>query len=95
MTSEPLGPHGRPRRVPATSREINLAIDLLREVGADVAAIRLLDIWNAHRLVEAAQTVTSTEELQSLFSGLDRTPRKFPAAVQPARPPTVDEGAWS
>ena len=85
MAYERLGPHGRPRCFPATSREINLAIELLREAGADPQAMRLLAIWNAHRLVEAAQRVETNEELRNLFTGL-----KVPNYASPK-----DEGAWS
>jgi hypothetical protein len=58
-----------PRLLP-TSREINLAIDTLRRTGADPAALRLLETWNAHRLVERAQTARTHEELANLFVGL-------------------------
>jgi hypothetical protein len=71
-----------PTREP-TSREINQAIELLRSARADEQAVRLLDIWNAHRLVEAAQTVGTNEELRNLFTGLKR------------RNGFVDDGAWS
>lgn len=56
-----------------TSREINLAIDTLRRTNADPAALRLLEIWNAHRLVERAQAVSTHEELVNLFVGLKNT----------------------
>jgi len=58
-----------PRRFP-TSREINLAIDTLRRAGLDAQAMRLLTMWNASRLVEAAQRVGTHEELGNLFVGL-------------------------
>lgn len=73
-----------PRRKP-TSREINQAIELLRDAGADPQAMRLLGIWNAHRLVDAAKVAATNEELRNLFTGL-KAPS--PASVK-------DEGAWS
>lgn len=69
MAIEAIGPYSLNRRAP-TSREINQAIELLRDAGADDQALRLLDIWNAHRLVERAQTVGTHEELSNLFAGL-------------------------
>jgi hypothetical protein len=56
---------------PPTSREINVAIDTLNRAGADHNALRLLEIWNAHRLVERAQSVSTHEELANLFVGLN------------------------
>ena len=61
-----------PQHRPPTSREINRAIELLKRAGADHNALRLLDIWNAHRLVDMAQTVQTHEELANLFVGLAR-----------------------
>jgi hypothetical protein len=53
-----------------TSRQINEAIELLKRASADHNALRLLDIWNAHRLVDRAQQVSTHEELANLFTGL-------------------------
>lgn len=55
-----------------TSRQINEAIELLKRAGADHNALRLLDIWNAHRLVDRAQQAGTHEELANLFVGLAR-----------------------
>lgn len=65
-------PDPDPARAP-TSREINLAIDTLTRAQADHNALRLLGIWNAHRLVESAQEAGTHEELSNLFIGLRRT----------------------
>lgn len=61
-----------PPRSP-TSREINLAIDTLNRADADPDAMRLLSIWNAHRLVNRAQQISTYEELANLFTGLPPT----------------------
>jgi hypothetical protein len=95
MTYERIGPHGRPCNWPATSREINQAIELLREAKADPQAVRLLEIWNAHRLVEAAQRVETNEELRNLFAGLKPTSRGFLAGASLDRATEMEEGAWS
>lgn len=79
-----------PDREP-TSREINEAIELLKRAGADAQGLRLLNIWNANRLVEASLRVETHEELRNLYAGLKPILPgvKYPAADQ------IDEGAWS
>jgi hypothetical protein len=77
-----------PDRLP-TSREINQAIEVLRDAGMMDSIMRTIDLWNAERLVSASQRVGTHEELSNLFVGL--------RPIEPRRPPedTMPEGAWS
>jgi hypothetical protein len=81
-------PRYRPQRGP-TSREINQAIEVLREAGIPDSCLRTLDLWNAARLVEAAHRVETHEELANLFAG--RKPLGRPSFSLDAD----SEGAWS
>ena len=81
---------------PPTSREINEAIEIPKDARADPQAVRLLDVWNAHRLVEAAQRVETNEELRNLFTGLrDRGQSGDLSRIAFSRPSVKDEGPWT
>jgi hypothetical protein len=61
---------GDPTAKAPSSREIHGAMAVLRRADADSQALRLLEIWNARRLVDAATRVSTHEELSNLFIGL-------------------------
>ena len=96
MAVETLNSARQPNR-PPTSREVNEAIELLRDAKADAQAVRLLDIWNAHRLVDAAQQAGTNEELRNLFNGLRPMTRAQSAGLTrlALAHGVKDEGAWS
>lgn len=55
---------------PPTSRDVNTAIEVIRRAGAADELMAIIDLWNAARLVDAARSTETNEELRSLFAGL-------------------------
>lgn len=53
-----------------TSKEINQAIELLRQAEISEQIITDLDVWNYQRLKAAARHVTNRDAMLELFDGI-------------------------
>lgn len=65
-------PHDRLINGAPSSREINLAIEVLARSGVPPLTVMALDIWNASRIRAKAPKQPTLGDIQRLIAGLDR-----------------------